>query len=565
MCDPKTSRLLRTSVYRLSWLVAFGLLAMVVAVPARSCPFCSAVDRTFTEQMDSSDVVVIAELKEQPKDVDQTQLPRAVFAVTEILRGEQMIKVDHRFSAVVVSREMNLGDKFLLMGNGTDVFNWTTPLAVSDFVIGYLQKLDGLPESGGDRLAFFAQYFEHEESVLAYDAFDEFASASYDEVKEVKDRLDRQRLIGWLEDPDVLKSRKRMYYTLLGVCGTEAELPFLEDIIRSGDRDRQDGLDALIACYLTLRGDDGVALIEDTFLKDPNAEYIDVFSAISALRFHGTEADRVSKERIVQALRNVLDRPQMADMVIPDLARWEDWSVMEDLVKMFVECDSDETRWVRTPIISYLQDCPREEAKEHLVKLREIDPDAAKRADMLADLDWGDDDDDEWDDDEWGDEDEEDVPVEQPKPSEPEGSDSKESDSKGSDSKESESKGSDSKKEGDKDSVDNNVDAQTNKQTVTTLKPAVTSGRRNNQTNPSDSSYVTTDETVSTEPAAELPDLNESGQLAQRTTQPTPPAAIIVPASPATWVMVLVGLGICASLFLLLWTVLNGTFERLLF
>ena len=31
----------------------------------------------------------------------------------------------------------------------------------------------------------------------------------------------------------------------------------------------------------------------------------------------------------------MLDRPQLADLVIPDLARWEDWSVMDRLVELF--------------------------------------------------------------------------------------------------------------------------------------------------------------------------------------------------------------------------------------
>ena len=74
-----------------------------------------------------------------------------------------------------------------------------------------------------------------------------------------------------------------------------------------------------------------------TRLTQEQAEYIDVFSAIAALRFHGTEGDKVSRQRIVAALRHVLDRPKMADMVIPDLARWEDWSVLDRLVVILAQ------------------------------------------------------------------------------------------------------------------------------------------------------------------------------------------------------------------------------------
>ena len=75
----------------------------------------------------------------------------------------------------------------------------------------------------------------------------------------------------------------------------------------------------------------------------------------------------------------MLDRPELADLVIPDLARWEDWSVMEQLVKLFKTAD-EKTSWVRVPVINYLRACPLPEAKQHLTSLEKIDPDAVRRA-----------------------------------------------------------------------------------------------------------------------------------------------------------------------------------------
>ncbi len=79
--------------------------------------------------------------------------------------------------------------------------------------------------------------------------------------------------------------------------------------------------------------------------------------------------------------------------------------------------------------------------------------------------------------------------------------------------------------------------------------------------------YVSTEE-VSVQRVGESSQargLSDSGneQLAQRT-NPAPPAAMIVPTSPSTPIMLLAGLGVCAIIFLLLWSVLNGTFERLI-
>ena len=139
------------------------------------------------------------------------------------------------------------------------------------------------------------------------------------------------------------------------------------------------GLDAMIACYLTLKGESGVTLVEELFLKNKKSEYADTYAAIMALRFHGTEADIVPKKRLLQALHYMLERPQLADLVIPDLARWEDWSQMDRLVKLFKDAD-DKTSWVRVPVINYLRACPLPVAKERIKELEKVDPAAVKRA-----------------------------------------------------------------------------------------------------------------------------------------------------------------------------------------
>ena len=89
----------------------------------------------------------------------------------------------------------------------------------------------------------------------------------------------------------------------------------------------------------------------------------------------------------------------MADMVISDLARWEDWTVVEKLATIFREATTDETSWVRTPIITYMEACPLDDAKTYLKEFRELDPDAATRADMMADIAWDDDEEEEAEDD----------------------------------------------------------------------------------------------------------------------------------------------------------------------
>jgi hypothetical protein len=98
-----------------------------------------------------------------------------------------------------------------------------------------------------------------------------------------------------------------------------------------------------------------------------------------ALRFHGTEGGVIDKERVLTSMRLILNRPELADLVIPDLARWEDWSQIDKLAELFKTAD-DKSSWVRVPVINYLRACPLPEAEKQLDALKEIDPAAFKRA-----------------------------------------------------------------------------------------------------------------------------------------------------------------------------------------
>ena len=364
---------------------------------ALACPFCTSVAMTFTDQLGGQDVVVAAKLLKVP-DLPETpgsDLPRATFEITNVLKGKQFVDVGMEFKALLVGR-YKPGKEFLVMGVDPPSIVWTTPIKASDRLIQYLTDIQTLPESGADRLAFFQDYFEDEVNSIAFDAYDEFAKAPYADLIDLKDRMDRQQLMDWVKDPELAINRRRLYLTMLGVCGTQAEAEEMEEMIVAGGTSNLRGLDALLASYLCLKGDAGVTLVEEKFLRNEKSEFTDTMGAVSALRFHATEVEFIDKEKIVAAIRALLDRPKMADLIIPDLARWEDWSVMDKLVSMFKESDDDK-RWLRVPIVSYLIACPLPEAKVHLAELEKLDPASVERANLFGQ--GFDDDDDDADDD----------------------------------------------------------------------------------------------------------------------------------------------------------------------
>lgn len=360
------------------------LLAVSVCTVAvvEACPFCAAVGLTFTEQMATKDVVVAAKLLKIPEpDPDAVDLPRATFEISKVFRGQELVKPGMKFTALLVGK-YEIGQQFFVMGVDPPKISWTTPMKASDRLLKYFDKLQTLPEKGADRLAFFQDYFEDEESVLAFDAYDEFAKAPYEDLFELKDRMDRAKLVRLIQDDKTSPNRRRLYFTMLGVCGQPEDTKMLEELMLSGNRQKMRGLEALIACYLTLKGEDGMELVSKTFFEDPDCEFTNTMLAMQALRFHAAETEVIPKARIVAAARHVLDRDEARDMVIPDLARWEDWSVMERLVKIFRESDGDDN-WIRVPIASYLFACPLPQAKVYLEELKEMDPSSIARARYL--------------------------------------------------------------------------------------------------------------------------------------------------------------------------------------
>jgi hypothetical protein len=358
-----------------------------LATPALACPFCSAVSQTFSEEITAMDVVAIAHLKQPPPPVEpgaesddfsSQEVATARFEIVKVLKGADVL-AGQKVIDTVYFGDGKKGDVFLVMGVDPPKLMWSTPLQLSEKAQEYLPKLLTLPKEGPDRLAFFQDYLEASDEMLARDAYDEFANAPYADVQGLKDRMRRDELVAWIQDRDIPASRKRLYFTMLGVCGSEKDLPLLESMMRSDDRQVKAGLDAMIACYITLAGEKAMPLVEELFLANKDAEYADTYAAIMAIRFHGTETDVVPQKRLVKSLRHMLDRPQLADLVIPDLARWEDWESMPRLVELFKNAD-EKSSWVRVPVVNYLRACPLPEAKEKMAELEKIDPAAVRRA-----------------------------------------------------------------------------------------------------------------------------------------------------------------------------------------
>ena len=61
----------------------------------------------------------------------------------------------------------------------------------------YIVKASKLDDEPVARLVFFRDYLEDEETMIARDAYDEFASAPYDLIQKIGPHMDHDQLIEW--------------------------------------------------------------------------------------------------------------------------------------------------------------------------------------------------------------------------------------------------------------------------------------------------------------------------------------------------------------------------------
>lgn len=355
-----------------------ALLAVLVVIPptAKACPFCNAVSQTLRQEMEAMDAVVIATALQGDAERDK-ESGEVLMRVEHVLKGSDLCTKGQKVTAVYYG-EVAEGRKFMLSGVDPPELQWSC-LPLTERSENYVKQIPELKDDPLERLKFFQGHLEDAESMLARDAYDEFAIAPYDAIKSLAPDMDRKQLIEWIRHPEQSTDRKRLYLTMLGVCGDEKDLPMLEEIMRSTQKSSRGGLDALVACYLTLAGEKGLPLINELFLANKKAPYADTYAAIMAIRFHGTEGDVIARSALTESLHYVLERKDLADLVIPDLARWSDWSQIDRLTDLFVDADQD-NNWVRVPVVNYLRACPLPEAAESLKKLENIDSEAVRRA-----------------------------------------------------------------------------------------------------------------------------------------------------------------------------------------
>lgn len=355
-------------------LLALAAILLVVGTQSLfACPFCTALGPTLAQRRQRADVMALAEVIAAPdKGPATVRLHKVSPAQKDLETGRSL--------ALSLDVTAQPGDLLLLFGEvaeaGTGTQRTWHAVRVNETSYGYFARSPDLKTPNVERLRYFARYLEHADPLVADDAYLEFGHAAFEDVAKLADALDGQKMRRWLLDPGVPEARKGFYGLAIALAAPQSDraatASFLRERILAPENDFRSGFDGVLGGYLLLAGLSGLDLIETRYFINPDSADGDVRHALTALRFYAEYGREIPTERLAQAVAHLLHRPEFAAEAIADLARWQAWSVLEELVELYGQPQTDER--TRRAVVGYLLACPDANARAALAQLRKADP-----------------------------------------------------------------------------------------------------------------------------------------------------------------------------------------------
>jgi len=316
---------------------AATVLAVLAPVPVSACPFCSAPTLTLAEQFSKADAAILVKWLsgEMPS---KDKLGSTSYEIVEIARTP--LKSIEKGKKITIERYRagKPGELALLFGSRTkgDNLEWGSPLDVTEQSYKYIVEAPPADAKPEKRLSYHLKFLENADRMIADDTYAEFANAPYKDIVPLAKQFPRESLRKWVVSPDVPATRLGLYGLMLGLCGNDDDAALMQaKIVETTDGFRL-GIEGLMGGYLLLTGDKGLETIEKSKLQSKEVPFSETYAAMQALRFLWTYGSgRIPADRLRMSMRLLLDRPEVSDLVIADLARWKDWSVQARLMELY--------------------------------------------------------------------------------------------------------------------------------------------------------------------------------------------------------------------------------------
>jgi hypothetical protein len=335
------------------------LASLVLLRPSFSaaCPLCGVAGLPLSEQLKNSEVALLVRWREAEPASDSS-VGSTTYEIRNVLgRRAQDFHIGDNLR-LPGYQSLQPGELHLLLGvkipDEPNELDWSRPRGFTAAAFDYLRHAPATTEPTTRRLEYYARFLEHSDTLIANDAFGEFAAAPYEDVVPLAGKLSRNFLRLWIEQA-AAPNRVGFYALMLALQGQEADAELLWQKIHAPTpaADFRQGLDGLMAGYLLLTGEQGLTRINKQFLQ-AEATTSDAYAAMQALRFLWQyEPDRLPQDALRASMRHLLDRDDLAELAVRDLARWQDWSSMEGVVKLF-DRPNRQPFSLRVSVVQYL-------------------------------------------------------------------------------------------------------------------------------------------------------------------------------------------------------------------
>jgi hypothetical protein len=318
----------------LRWLVpavAAGLL--LTAGPASACPLCNPTGTTLASEVAQADFILYGSLSNAQRDPKDEGFSKGTTDMTIdlVIKPHDMVKGK---KAITIPRYVPPDSKnakylifFRVVDGQIDPYRgepFPADSKLPDYIKG---ALDARQKDTPTRLRYFFDHLEDPEIAISADAYNEFAVADYKEVHEVAPKLPPEVLLKWLKDPNTRGSRFGLYGLLLGHCGKAADAKAVRELLDDKERSFTSGLDGILVGYALLDPKAGWDYLIQ-LVKSPDAEFPVKYAALKTARFFWEfRSDIVPHTKVLDAIKILMDQPDIADMPIEDVRKWKAWDL----------------------------------------------------------------------------------------------------------------------------------------------------------------------------------------------------------------------------------------------
>jgi hypothetical protein len=296
--------------------------------------------RSLSESVSQSDAVCLAKWvsSSTPDDAGYRDVRLEVVAILKspprtVRTGDRF---DFRFSASEAKRGL-----FLLFGkhdpSRRDI-GWDAPQETTRACLDYITQAPAYADQPRKLLPYLMQVVDTPDRHIRADLVDEIQDAHVADLRAIISATPRDKLRKRLVGPDTPDELPGLCCYLLGLSGTGSsgtafstgdDVKLLEAKVREQNRDGgyRTGADYMMIGNLLLAGDPGLDRVDAWRIKDRSAPFGETYGAMQALRFLWKNGNgKITHDRLLQSMRLFLDRPELADLAIEDLRRWQDWN-----------------------------------------------------------------------------------------------------------------------------------------------------------------------------------------------------------------------------------------------